>query len=206
MISKATMWDKDLQLTKAISCDWEEDHGNNISMMVQSFEGDVDITHWNHNKLTQAIADGKIKWGNAESVIEWYRYNDILVELPCLHKHQVIVGNIGTVRSTYMYNTAEVAFESYTSEHLEGRGKGEPVTWMYDGEIVKEYNPMGFAGKLASMLNDSSFDEEPTIMVTVTLRDGSKIVATPYIAMIADVTYPHITILADEVGRGDEDA
>jgi hypothetical protein len=198
MISKATMWDTNLQLTKAISCDWEEERGQ-MSMTVQSFEGDVDVAYWNHEKLAQAIKDNQIKWGNADSIVEWYRHNDILVELPCLHKHQVICGNIGTVRSTYFYCQAEVAFESYTDENLEGRGKGEQVTWMYDGEILKEHNPLGFAGKLASILTDSSFGEEPVIMVVVKLRDGTKVVATPYTAMVADVNYPHVTILADEV-------
>ena len=197
MITKATLWDTNIELSKGISCDWHEERGQ-MSMIVRTLDGDADITDWSHEKLTDALGMGYIKWGDADSVMDWYRTNDILVEVPCIHKHQVIVGNVGTVRSTYLYNQAESAYEYYSIEQ-QGRWKNEPVTWMYNGDVYKEYNPMGFAGKLASMLNDSSFDEEPTIMVTVTLRDGSKIVATPHIAMIADVTYPHITILADEV-------
>ena len=198
MITKATLWDTNIELSKGISCDWHEERGQ-MCMTVRTIDGELDVCDWSHEKLTDALQNGYIKWGDADTVAEWYKAHDILCEMPCIHKHQVIVGNVGTVKSTYFYIEAEIAYEHYATEEQQGRWKDEPVTWMYNGDVYKEYNPMGFAGKLASMLNDSSFDEEPTIMVTVTLRDGSKIVATPHIAMIADVTYPHITILADEV-------
>lgn len=197
MITKATKWDKYVELTKGISCDWHEERGQ-MSMTVRTIDGDTDINHWNHEKLTEALGYGEIKWGDADTIMEWYETHDILVEMPCIHKHQVIVGG-KTVISTYQFYMAESTFEHYVEDQ-------QTSVWMYNGDVYKEYNPMGFAGKLASMLKDSPFNEEPTIMVTVTLRDGSKIVATPHIAMIADVTYPHITILADEVGHGDEDA
>jgi len=198
MITKATMWDKNVELTKGISCDWHEERGQ-MCMTVRTIDGEQDIAHWSHKKLTDALGSGYIKWGNADTIMEWYETHDILVEMPCIHKHQIIVGG-KTVISTYLFYMAESTFEHYVEDQ-------QTSVWMYNGDVYKEYNPMGFAGKLASMLNDLPFGEEPTIMVTVTLRDGSKIVATPYIAMIADVTYPHITILADEVpAKEDKDA
>jgi hypothetical protein len=53
-------------------------------------------------------------------------------------KHQVIVGNIGTVLDTDTASEAVACYMSYQDKSLrgEGRAAGEPVTLMTDGEPV----------------------------------------------------------------------
>lgn len=56
-------------------------------------------------------------------------------------KHQVVVGNIGTV---YGSDNGEVARREYfdyvkSSKSGKGRAGGEDVTWFKDGDINKEF-------------------------------------------------------------------
>ena len=55
-------------------------------------------------------------------------------------KHEVVVGNIGTVY-TGNYAEAEKAFREYRHQSVKryGRAAGENVIWFRDGEIYKEY-------------------------------------------------------------------
>jgi hypothetical protein len=57
------------------------------------------------------------------------------------HTHEVVVGNIGTVYSGTSRETAGEAFQTYAeqSETNYGRVAGETVTWLDNGEIVKEH-------------------------------------------------------------------
>ena len=56
-------------------------------------------------------------------------------------KHQIIVGNIGTVIDTDCEKEARESFEHYVRESCSGIGRsyGEDVTWMIDDEIVEEH-------------------------------------------------------------------
>lgn len=203
MITKATMWDSKIELTKGISCDWHEERGQ-MSMTVRTIDGEKDVSHWSHERLTDAINDGYIKWGNADTVADWYRAHAILCEMPCIHKHQVIVGNIGTVVSTYFYLEAEIAYNHYATEEQQGSWKHEPVTWMYNGEIHKEYEPFKLINQLAMISNDSCWDyNDPVIEVRVERPDGTIIKATMTLAVLnKDDFNPSITIVAVE----DQDA
>jgi len=59
-------------------------------------------------------------------------------------KHQILVGNIGTVRDTDSHKEALSAFREYKAQSKEGYGRasGEPVTWLQDGEIFISAKPM----------------------------------------------------------------
>ena len=56
-------------------------------------------------------------------------------------KHEVIVGNIGTVTHQGTYAEAEKCFREYRHQSVTnyGRAAGESVTWFRGGEIYKEY-------------------------------------------------------------------
>ena len=60
-----------------------------------------------------------------------------------MSKHTVIVSNIGTVVDKAPYKKAAAAFREYRrqSRCCIGRAAGEPVYWMVDGEVYKEYIP-----------------------------------------------------------------
>lgn len=171
MISKATMWDKDLQLTKAISCWWHEERGQS-SMIVRSFDSDIDVADWDHDKLQQAIADGFIKWGDADTVLEWYRTQE-LTEMPCLHKHCIIVGNKGTVTNTYFHSVAEYDYKEYVhNEKLESLVH-EPVVWMYNGDIINEYQPFILIRELQDIFSNSCWDSnDPVVHVRMECPNG----------------------------------
>jgi len=55
-------------------------------------------------------------------------------------KHEIIVGNIGTVYSGDRANEARIEFEAYSENARNGYGRaaGEDVTWFKGGEIYKE--------------------------------------------------------------------
>lgn len=57
------------------------------------------------------------------------------------HKHEVIVGNIGTVYSGANPVKAAIAYGVYKRKSLagDGRAASESVTWMRDGHIKKEH-------------------------------------------------------------------
>lgn len=208
MITKATMWDSKIELTKGISCDWHEERGQ-MSMIVRTLDGEKDISHWSHDKLADALNDGYIKWGHADTIADWYRAHDILCEMPCIHKHQVIVGNIGTVVSTYFYLEAEIAYNHYATEEQQGRWKQEPVTWMYNGDIYKEFLPNRLVDKIARIVTEPALDDcDPRISICVNRPDGTKIVAFGVTVSLvnADID-PLIVIVADEVpAKEDQDA
>lgn len=59
-----------------------------------------------------------------------------------MSKHQVIVGNIGTVYDGPNLKAAESSYLDYvhlSKSDLGGRASGEDVTWMVDGEPSREY-------------------------------------------------------------------
>ncbi len=197
MISKATRWDKDLQLTKAISCWWHEERGQ-ASMTVRSFDSDIDVADWDHDKLQQAITDGFIKWGDADTVLEWYQTQE-LTEMPCLHKHCIIVGNEGIVTSTYFYSVAEFEYKEHEREQKLEELVHEPVTWMYNGDILKEYTPFTLINRLQEILNFSCWDSnDPVIYVRMECPNGG----TPVTGTLTNVEFdgdnfnPSITLTA----------
>lgn len=55
-------------------------------------------------------------------------------------KHQIIVGNIGTVYDGSSRDEARTTFDLYASlaRNNRGRAAGEPVTWMIDDSLFKE--------------------------------------------------------------------
>jgi len=56
--------------------------------------------------------------------------------------HSIIVGNIGNVLDTTSHKEAQKAFTEYKDQSASdyGRAAGEPVTWLKDGEIFREYS------------------------------------------------------------------
>lgn len=60
-----------------------------------------------------------------------------------MSKYTVIVGNLGTVHEDNARHLALIAFREWQlmSKAKFGRGAGEPVTLMEDGEPIKEYEP-----------------------------------------------------------------
>jgi len=66
-------------------------------------------------------------------------------------KHEIIVGNIGTVYCGPKSRIAKIKFDEYKghSEVNYGRASGESVTWLINGEIHKE-----FIGRLEKENND----------------------------------------------------
>ncbi len=57
-------------------------------------------------------------------------------------KHEVVVGNIGTVYSGRSVTKAAKKFNTYQllSDSPVGRASGQSVTWFCDNEIFREYN------------------------------------------------------------------
>lgn len=198
MITKATMWDKHVELTKGISCDWHEERGQ-MCMTVRTIDGEQDITDWSHEKLTDALESGYIKWGNADTIMEWYETHDILVEMPCIHKHQVLVDG-KTVVSTYLFYMAESTFENYVEDQQKNQWEPEPVVWMYNGDIHKEYEPFRLINELATIATDACWDHnDPVIEVRVERPDGTIIKATMTLVVLnEDMFNPSITIVAKE--------
>ncbi len=197
MTSSAHKWDKDLQLTKAISCYWHEERGQ-MQMRVCSFDGDLDIADWGHDKLSQAITDGYIKWGNADTVLEWYQTQE-LTELPCLHKHQIYVGNKGNVTNTYFHSVAEYDYKEYVRIERLRDFVHESVCWMYNGDIVQEYQPFILIRELQDIVNNSCWDSnDPIINVRMECPNGGKpIEGTITFAVLNEDDFnPSITLTA----------
>lgn len=97
-------------------------------------------------------------------------------------KHQIIVGNIGTVYDGGENEKAKDAFEEYKdqSQNNYGKASGEPVTWMRNDEIYKEFRPKLQAPtikELASLIRSikpdiqdaykDEPDDEPYISLTI---------------------------------------
>lgn len=61
-------------------------------------------------------------------------------------KYQVIVGNIGTAHDGNNFRTALSLYHAYVRDSKKGigRGAGEEVTLMDDGEPVREHRPLGY--------------------------------------------------------------
>jgi hypothetical protein len=57
--------------------------------------------------------------------------------------HEVIVSNIGRAYTGDSADQALITFKEYEAQSKEGGGRaaGEQVTWLADGEILKEYRP-----------------------------------------------------------------
>ena len=55
-------------------------------------------------------------------------------------KHEIIVGNIGTVYSGNYRHEAQKLYDIYVNMSQSGYGKAsnEPVTWITDGDIYME--------------------------------------------------------------------
>lgn len=78
--------------------------------------------------------------------------------------HEIIVGNIGNVffapvNTGKAWRAATKTYNTYVdySKSGYGRAAGEPVTWMQDGEIVKEHIGVG-----EMMENDYEDDDNYT--------------------------------------------
>jgi hypothetical protein len=58
-----------------------------------------------------------------------------------MNKHQIIVGNIGTVYDGNLLKEAMITYSEYLKQSKAGYGKasGESVVWFIDGEPFKEY-------------------------------------------------------------------
>ena len=58
-----------------------------------------------------------------------------------MHRHEIIVSNIGLVYDGRNATTAAAMYRGYValSKTENGRGAGEDVTWIEDDEIRKEY-------------------------------------------------------------------
>jgi len=61
-----------------------------------------------------------------------------------IHKHEIVVSNIGTVFNGSLEIVAGETFYEYIKMSKAGFGRGgdEVVTWFKDGDIYKEYQPM----------------------------------------------------------------
>ena len=66
-----------------------------------------------------------------------------------MDKHEIIVGNIGTVYSGNDESQATAKWNSYVlaSREPQGRASGETVTWLEDGEIRCEISRIKFGPK-----------------------------------------------------------
>lgn len=97
-------------------------------------------------------------------------------------KHQIIVGNIGTVYDGSSLKEAAKTFKEYKEQSRTGYGRAayEPVTWMRDGEPYREFRPKlrtptidELAKLIASIKPDieddfkDEPDEEPYIQITI---------------------------------------
>ena len=60
-----------------------------------------------------------------------------------IKRHEIIVGNVGTVYDGSKLLEARRTYDDYCvlSEHGGGRAAGEPVIWLQDGEIAHEFPP-----------------------------------------------------------------